>query len=168
MTKKKLHEEVLALCAKHKASGKLTEELSALTIPKVGGSSDVTDYTVFDEESQPTHIFCNYHKKWEPVTAVDEDENEVVLFDADEKGKNGYKRYCIMADSQYKEASKVFNASKKAIMDDVLDGKMEGPAAKVQIDELTTARATHPEREDGLGETDKPGSDAKVEETEEV
>ena len=75
MTKQKLHETVLALCVEHKANKPLTDALSELTKPKVGGSSDVNDYTVFDTDGNVTHIFCTYHKLWEPVIGVREDED---------------------------------------------------------------------------------------------
>lgn len=156
MTKAKLHETVLELCSTYKASEKLTAALSELTKPKVGGSSDVSDYTVFGEDGSVKFIFCTYHKKWEPVVALDADGEEFELFVKDEKSKNGYRRYCDMGDKQWKEAAKTFNASKAAIMTDVLDEKLTGAEAKIEIDKLQAARDIHQPREDGLGSDEQP------------
>jgi hypothetical protein len=155
MTKAKLHETVLELCKTHKANEKLTAALSELTKPKVGGASDVTDYTVFDGEAVK-YIFCTYHKKWEPVAAENEEGELVSLFVEDAKSKNGFRRYCAEGEAQWKEAAKVFNTSKAAIMTDVLDEKLTGSEAKEQIDALQAARDEHPARTDGLGSDEKP------------
>lgn len=155
MTKAKLHETVVELCSTHKASAELTAALSELTKPKVGGASDVTDYTVFDGE-EVAYIFCTYHKKWEPVAIEGEDGEIVELFVKDEKSKNGYRRYCAEGEAQWKEAAKTFKASKEAIMVDVLDEKLTGAEAKEAIDALQAARDEHPPRTDGLGSDEKP------------
>ena len=152
MTKKKLHETVLELCETHNAPEALTAALSDLTKPKVGGSSNVEDYTCFDTDGNVEFVFCTYHKRWEPVT--DTEGNPV--FKANEKSKNGFERSCIVGGKQWAEQAKVFNTSKAAIMTDVLDEVMTGAEAKDAIAELETARQTHLDREDGLGLVDKP------------
>jgi len=163
MTKAKLHETIVALCVEHKVSAKFTEAISELTKPKVGGSSDVNDYTCFDTDGAPEFVFCTYHKQWEPVVAEDEDGEEFNLFVADAKSKNGLRRFCDMGDKQWKEAAKIFNASKTAILADVLDEKLTGSEGKAAIAELQTARDVHAERTDGLGENDKPCGEAEAE-----
>jgi len=174
MTKAKLHEEVLSLCNTHNASKKLTEALSELTKPKVGGSSDVNDYTAFNEDGSVAAIFCTYHKQWEPVSAVrtvdaveaDEEagteaveayEEDFNLFVEDTKSKNGFRRYCDAGDKQWKEAAKLFKTSKEAIVTDILDGEMSGADGKSALEKLQEARDIHTPRVDGLGEDNKPG-----------
>ena len=156
MTKTKLHETVLALCATHEASEVLTNALSELTKPKVGGKSSVEDYTVFNEDGSVAYVFCSYHKQWEPVAVENEDGEIVELFKTDAKSKNGYTRSCIDGDTSWREQAKVFNTSKNAIMQDVLDEVITGAEAKEQIGALTAARQVHTDREDGLGETERP------------
>lgn len=155
MTKAKLHETVLGLCATHNATEELTAALSELTKPKVGGSSDVSDYTVFDGEDV-TYIYCAYHKKWEPVTVEYEDGEIVPLFKASTKSKNGFDRSCIQGDKQWKEQAKVYKASKDAVMTDLLDEKITSGEAKETIADLDAARAEHTPREDGLGSDERP------------
>lgn len=155
MTKTKLHETVLGLCAEFKATEALTNALSELTKPKVGGSSNIEDYTVLDGDTT-THIFCAYHKQWEPVVVEDEDGEIEELFKTSDKAKNGYERSCIQGDKQWKEQAKVYKASKDAVYVDLLDENVDAAGAKAAIASLDAARATHTPREDGIGSDDKP------------
>jgi len=174
MTKKKLHETVLALCTEHNASAKLTDALDALTKPKVGGgSSNVEDYTCFDADGKAAFIFCTYHKKWEPVNAIVETEvdgeiveEEITLFKANPKAKNGFDRECVEGLKQWKEQAKVFNTSKSAIMADVLDEVITGAAGKEAIAALDADRQIHTVRADGLGSDSKPCEDTEATEEE--
>ena len=151
MTKTKLNESIIALCVAHNASESLTAALDELTKPKTGGSSDVLDYTVFDEDDNIKYIFCTYHRKWEPFT-----HNGNVLFAVNEKSKNGYMRQCLVADVQGREAAKAFNASKAAIMADVLDEVISASEGKEQIAKLLADKEVRQAREDGLGEVERP------------
>ncbi len=159
MTKKKLHETVLELCSEYKANKALTDALSELTKPKVGGSSNVEDYTCLDADGNVTAIFCAYHKRWEPVTTIVETEDgdtEISLFKASEKSKNGFERSCIEGDKQWKEQAKVYKASKDAIMTDLLDANIDAENAKAAIASLEAARAIHTPRVDGIGSEESP------------
>ena len=152
MTKKKMNELVLQACQEHGASEELTKVLNELTAPKVGGAADVNDYTVFNEDGSVAYIFCNIHKKWEPV----EDEEGTPLFKEDAKSKNGYFRDCNVGIKSFREADKALKASKSAIMQDVLDEVITGAEAKDQLSALGDTRSNIPAREDGLGTEDKP------------
>jgi len=168
MTKQKLHETVLALCVQHKANKPLTDALSELTKPKVGGSSDVNDYTVFDTDGNVTHIFCTYHKLWEPVIGVREDEDgediEFPLFKINEKTKNGYERECTEGTTSWREQTKVFKTTNDSVIADMLEGAINNVKAKGLIADATAARAIHIGRADKLGDTEKPGGATSTEE----
>lgn len=151
MTKTKLHETIMALCEEHNVSEKFKSAIDELTKPKAGGGSDVTDYTVFDAEDNPVYIFCAYHKKWEPV----ENDGEL-LFKANDKVKNGYDRSCIVGDKQWRDSTKEFNASKKAIVDDLLSEELTGSEASEMIAKLEEDRRNHSVREDGIGTEERP------------
>lgn len=152
MTKKKMNELVLQACADHGASEELTKILDDLTRPKVGGSSQVSDYTCFGEDGNPEYIFCTYHNKWEPLV----DDEGVQVFAADAKSKNGYRRSCIVGEKQWSDQAKIFRASEKAVITDVLDGKLTPEDGKAKIAELTETRQIHTPREDGVGEDERP------------
>ena len=152
MTKKELHTEIVALL-----TGKVDEETLAkvdeLLKPKVGGGkSTPEDYTVFDEDGNAVFIFCNVHKKWEPV--VDDEGN--LLFKEDPKAKNGFRRYCIEGDKQWNAAAKAFKASKEAITQDLLNDEIDSATARKLIEEAEEARKQPLVREDGIGEDERP------------
>ena len=167
MTKLKLHETVLEICATHKASAKLVAALSDLTKPKAGGSSDVNDYTVFAEDGKTVeYIFCTVHKKWEPIVAVDAEDKEFDLFKTSDKTKNGFERECIDGAKAWKTAAKARKTSKDGIMQDLLEEEISGTEAKELIAKLETTSIVDsvPARADGLGEDDKPsGTEAAAE-----
>jgi len=160
MTKQKLHETVLALCVTHKAPKALSDALSDLTKPKVGGSSDVNDYTVFDKDGNVTHIFCTYHKLWEPVSKDGEDEDgediTVTLFKVNDKTKNGFERECIEGTTSWREQSKVFKTTNDSVVSDLLEGAIDNIKAKALLADAATARAKHVARADKLGAAEKP------------
>jgi len=153
MTKKELNEQVITLCTQHEASEELTAALNELTKPKVGGgSADVNDYTVFDTDGNVTHVYCTYHKQWEPVA----DEAGEMLFKTNDKVKNGFDRECTEATASWRAESKVFKATKDGAIQDLLDGNISNDEAKDIIAQAEEARSVHTPREDGLGTDEKP------------
>jgi hypothetical protein len=131
MTKAKMNEEVVALCTKLGASAELTAALNELTAPRVGGSAvDVNEYTRFDEDGNVSEIFCSTFKEWLPVSE----------FKPDEKSKNGYKRESTPAAQAWVNRNRIFKASEKAILNDVLDGVITGPEGKEAIEALKAAQ----------------------------
>lgn len=131
MTKSKVWEEAQAICKKFELGEEVLASFEDLLAPKVGGGgtgrvATPEDYTVFDANGEVTHVFCNAHKMWEPVSE----------FKADEKSKNGFKRECILSTTQYNAWNNQTIASKKAIINDVLDGVITGSEAKAMIDAL--------------------------------
>lgn len=124
-----------------------------LTKPKAGGgASDVNDYTVFDSDGNVTHIFCTYHKKWEPI----EDAEGEAVFKENEKSKNGYARTCNEGEAAWKSQAKTFKTTKDGIVKDLLEGEIDNETAKSLIADAEAVRAEHIEREDGLGSDEKP------------
>ncbi len=153
MTKTELNKALIAGLIELGVSQDAVDFADGLTKPKVGGgSSDVNDYTVFDEEGNPTFIFCTYHKRWEPVQDA-EGEN---LFKVNEKSKNGFTRECNDGLAAWREQSKVYKATKDAAINDLLEGAITNEEAKELIATADADRALHTDREDGLGSEDKP------------
>lgn len=161
MNKTELNKALVAGLIDLGASDEAVSFVDRLTKPKLGGgSSDVNEYTVFGEDGVPTHVFCTYHKKWEPV----EDAEGEALFKANEKSKNGFLRTCNEGEASWKEQAKVFKATKDAVISDLLEGEIDNDSAKELIAAAETDRAVHSDREDELGTDDKPeGFDAPVE-----
>ncbi len=162
MNKTELNKALIAGLTDLGASQEAIDFVDGLTKPKVGGgSSDVADYTVFNEAEEVTHVFCTYHKKWEPVSALVMDEEtgeeiEEALFKENPKAKNGLARECNEGLSTWKEQAKVYKSTKDAIISDLLEGAVDNETAKGLIAEADAARAEHPERLDGLGSDERP------------
>jgi len=154
MTKTELNKQLVEGLQGLGANEEQIAFVDELTKPKAGGGADVNDYTVFNEDGSPEYIFCTYHKKWEPVT--DEDGEE--LFKANEKSKNGYTRECTEGLSAWREQAKVFKSTKDGVIKDLLEGEIDNDTAKSLIADAETARAVHTDREDGLGEDEKPAA----------
>ena len=153
MTKTELNKALVEGLANLGASDEAISFVDGLTKPKVGGgSSDVNEYTVFNEEGTPTHIFCTYHKTWEPV----EDEEGNPLFKTNDKAKNGFVRECIDGTTAWREQAKVYKSTKDSVISDLLDGEIDNDSAKELIADAEAARSVHTAREDGLGESEKP------------
>ena len=152
MTKKELHEAITGLLA-----GKVDEETLAqvdeLLKPKVGGGkANPEDYTVFDAEGNPVYIFCNVHKKWEPVA----DEEGNLLFKEDPKSKNGYRRYCIEGDKQWNDRAKAYRATKEAITQDLINEEITAAETRELLAQAEADRKAPLEREDGIGFDERP------------
>jgi hypothetical protein len=153
MTKTELNKALIEGLKERGVSEEAIAFADSLTKPKVGGgSSDVNDYTVYDEEGKPTYIFCTYHKKWEPVY----NEDGEPLFKINDKSKNGFARECNDGLAAWREQAKVYKATKDAAISDLLEGAIDNERAKEIIAEAEAERAKHTDREDGLGTEEKP------------
>ena len=152
MTKRELFDAITALNTKYELPEEYEATLIAMVKPGTGGGKDVSDYTVFNEDGEPEFIFCNLHKKWEPVFNADGEP----LFKEDAKSKNGYQRDCIEGVVSFKELNKQIKASEKAIIADVLDGNVTPEEGKEAIANLGDVRSNIPPREDGLGSDERP------------
>ena len=108
---------------------------------------------MFEEDGvTPTHVFCTYHKTWEPVLDADGKE----MFKENEKSKNGLARECNEGLAAWREQAKVFKTTKDGVIKDLLEGEIDNETAKSLLADAEAARGEHTEREDGLGETEKP------------
>ena len=155
MTKKELFVAIEQLNSGFDLPNEYVAKLIDLVKPGVGGGKDVSDYTVFNEDEEPMFIFCNIHKKWEPITDIDGN----LLFREDAKSKNGYQRDCIEGITSFKEISKQIKSSEKSIIADVLDGAISPEEGKEAIANLGDPRSSIPDREDGLGCVERPEPD---------
>lgn len=137
-TKKEVFESAIALCEANKASDALVAGLTDLLAPKSGGASiNLDEVTRKDEEGNVTEILCSVSNVWLPATV-----EYFYAEKAEGKGINGLKRVSKQGESIRKAATKVLNATEKAIMTDILSGEMtpkEGQKA------LTAAKAVQPD-----------------------
>lgn len=131
-TKKDILAAALVICVAHKASEKLTAELTELLAPKSGGATIVVEDVYNAEEGT---LLCSVSDVWLPAT--------VDFFYEDKSGKspfNGLRRLSRQAESIRKTHTKVTKASEAAIMNDVLDGHVSIEDANPQIAELKASK----------------------------
>lgn len=146
-TKKEIFEtvtnEATALCNEHKVPTKFREALmNALSVnlaPKAGGATvNVDEVTKKDESGKVTEILCSVSGKWLPATKE--------FFYEDKAGKGiadtGLKRLSRQAESIRKSHIKTLSATEKAIMSDVLDGKMTPEQGKTRLEK---AKSVNPD-----------------------
>ena len=132
-----------ALCDEHKVPTKFREGLmnvlSENLAPKSSGATvNVDEVTKKDESGKVTEILCSVSGKWLPATKE--------FFYEDKAGKGiadtGLKRLSRQAESIRKQYIKTLTATEKAIMADVLDGKMTPEQGKAKLEK---AKATKPD-----------------------
>jgi len=121
-TKKEIFEtvtnEATALCNEHKVPTKFREALmNALSVnlaPKAGGATvNVDEVTKKDESGKVTEILCSVSGKWLPAT------------------------------KEFRKSHiKTLSATEKAIMSDVLDGKMTPEQGKTRLEK---AKSVNPD-----------------------
>jgi hypothetical protein len=135
MTKKEQLALVLEVCAKHKASAELTSALTELLAPKAGGATiNIDEVTKKDSSGKITHIMCSVSGKFLPAT------EEYFYADKAGKGINGLKRLSRQAEAIRKQYTKTVSVSEKAIMADVIDGKIKPEEAKAKLAKIKAAK----------------------------
>jgi len=141
-TKKEIFETVTtavsALCKQHNTPVKFNDALNAILsdnlAPKVGGASVNLEEVTKSVDGKVTEIMCSVSGKFLPAT------KEFFYEDKAGKGINGLKRVSRQAESIRKVHVKALAATEKAIMTDVLDGKMTPEAGKARLAKAKEAK----------------------------
>lgn len=158
-TKKEIFEKVTGdvneLCTKYKATkefvGALSVILSTHLEPKNGGAVvNIDEVTKKDKDGKITHILCSVSEKFLPATKD--------FFYEDKAGKGlgdtGLKRLSRQAESIRKKYIKTLSATEKAIMADVLDGKLTPEIGKSKIEKAKAAKPDYSKVSDVLPSED--------------
>lgn len=131
---------VAALCATHKTPVKFNDELNLILsgnlAPKAGGASINIEDVTKSVNGKITEIQCSVSGIFLPASA------DFFYEDKAGKGIDGLKRLSRQAESVRKTHIKTLAATEKAIMSDVLDGKMTPEAGKAKLE---AAKAVKPD-----------------------
>lgn len=96
-----------------------------------------------DEDGNVTHIFCYYHKLWEPVDQCE--------YGSKKNSSTGLNTMCKEGLSNWTKQQREFRKGKEAILDLVASGELAPADVEARLTDLEEARiAVHP-REDGIG-----------------
>ena len=136
MTKKAIFEEAQSILEKHKIKGEAKDAILELLEPKKGGQAiDLESIVKRDASGDIVEVKCKLSGVFLPAT---ED-----FFYADKGSKivtaDGFEcsRTSKQAKALKREASKIYKASKDAIMSDVLEGKITPEDGKEALADIS-------------------------------
>jgi len=139
-SKADIFKSALEICTKYKASKELVSDLTELLEPRNGGAVvDWDEVLKKDGNGDVIEMLCSVSDVWLPATA------EFFYTDTQGKGAPGtdkLKRLSKQGELIRRNFGKAINATEKAVMSDVLGGKMKPEAGKKIIDD---ARAGKPD-----------------------
>lgn len=103
-----------------------------------------TNSTTFrkDESGQVTHIFCYYHKKWEPVE----------LFGNKKHSTTGYNSMCKEGVNQWSKQQREAKKAEASLLDRVASGELSVDDIQSERDKIEESKNVIVPREDGIGE----------------
>lgn len=137
---KKVYQPLIELLESNK--GKKVSSLLP-EIMELAQSKQIAKSYKTDEEGNVTHIFCYYHKKWEPVAECE--------FGSKKNTATGLNTMCKEGLSNWTKQQREFRKAKESILDEVTNGTLAPQDVEARLTELEEARsAIHP-REDGIG-----------------
>ena len=136
MKKSEIYEKVQAICAAHNLPADVVAQLNELLEPKNAGRSfNWDDIVRKDENGNVVEIQCSLSGVWLPADSIHfyasrdgkgvMGTDGVILQKVSKQGENARKAY-----------QKAYNASKNALMDDVLNGVISNEEAKAKLEEL--------------------------------
>lgn len=96
-----------------------------------------------DEQGEVTHIFCYYHKKWEPVAECE--------YGHKKNTATGLNTMCKEGLSNWTKQQREFRKAKEGILDLVTSGELAPQDVEAKLTELEEARNVIHPRKDGIG-----------------
>lgn len=117
-------------------------EVIELASAKSGGAGGESK-SLRDADNKVTHVYCYYHKKWEPVADVE--------FGAKASSATGLNNMCKEGVSAWTGAVRTAKKANEQLLNDVGEGKVApGDIATTRAD-IESARAVITPRKDGVG-----------------
>lgn len=96
-----------------------------------------------NEDGEVTHIFCYYHKLWEPVSECE--------YGSKVNTATGLNSMCKEGLSSWTKQQREFRKSKEAILNKVIEGTISPQEIEAEIQRLEDARMEIHARADGIG-----------------
>ena len=101
-----------------------------------------------DENDVVTHVFCYYHKKWEPVTDVE--------YGSKKNTSHGLNTMCKEGVSNWSKQQRDFKKGKESLLDQVSKGTLAPSEVEGELEKLEEMRNEIVPREDGIGYDEIP------------
>lgn len=150
MSIKKAYQAVVDLLEANpnKTVKQVLPEVIELCSAKAGGGGRTSKQVVLGADGKPTHIFCYYHKKWEPVGEVE--------FGTKAKSATGLSNMCKEGTSNWTKQNRELKARKSELLDLVTEGELDPKDLKKEIEKAEAAAKKIIPREDGIGADEMP------------
>lgn len=141
---KKAYEEVVAFLEANENSKVKTilDEVKALCSAKTSGGTGGSNFKKNDA-GEVTHIFCYYHKMWEPVDQVE--------FGAKSTSATGLNNMCKEGTSQWSKQNRAAKKANEDLLTRVGKGEVAPEDIAAEQEKIEAERAVVVPREDGIG-----------------
>jgi hypothetical protein len=138
MTVKKVYAELYAFLEanKNKKVDTLMPEIMKMVESKQAAKNFITN-----EAGEVTHIFCYYHKKWEPVSE----------YGSKKHSPSGYNSMCKIGVNQWTKQQRDAKAAELRLLDDVAKGVLAPTDIDAKRLEIVAMKDAIIPREDGIG-----------------
>ena len=135
---KKVYEEVVAFLQanENKKVATLMPELLELMASKVTQKTFVTD-----DNGNVTHIFCYYHKKWEPIE----------LFGNKKHSTTGYNTMCKVGVNQWTKQQRDARKAKEELLQSIATGELSPDELQHKLEQIEAEKHAIVPREDDIG-----------------
>lgn len=139
MTIKKVYAELFELLQanENKKVSTLMPQLQELMATK-----SATKSFIKNEAGEVTHVFCYYHKLWEPVE----------FYGKKASTPSGYNSMCKEGVNQWTKQQRDYKKGESQLLADIASGKVSPDAIQDNMSKLEADRKSIKPREDGIGE----------------
>ena len=124
----------------------LGQVISMTSAKSAGGTAS---NVMRDSEGNVTHIFCYYHKKWEPVAEVE--------YGAKANSSTGLNTMCKEGVSQWTKQQREAKKANEELLQKVAAGELNAADLPAQLEAIEAERQKIIPREDGIGSDEIEG-----------
>lgn len=137
---KKAYTEIVELLEanKNKKVSSIMDQILELATTKQSSKNFLTD-----DNGNVTHIFCYYHKLWEPVDQVE--------FGKKKHSASGYNSMCKEGVNQWSKQNRDAKKAEAELLDRVQSGELAPDEIQKAREEIQAEKSKIIPREDGIG-----------------
>ena len=140
---------------KDKKVSAVLDQVIALASAKSAGGGESN--FIKDAKGVVTHIFCYYHKRWEPVFADGHGDDKHCEYGKKANTPTGLNTMCKIGTSMWTKQQREAKNASQQLLEDVQSGKVKPTDIKKVQEDIQAKRAMIVARPDKLGTEKKPG-----------
>ena len=137
---KKVYVELVELLEsnQNKKVSSIMDQVLELATTKQSSKNFLTN-----DDGEVTHIFCYYHKKWEPLSEVE--------FGTKKHSASGYNSMCKEGVNQWSKQNRDAKKAEAELLDRVASGELAPDDIQSAREQIQTEKSKIVPREDGIG-----------------